>query len=170
MQLAARAQHGVVLSRRRVGWCMCARPPPTADVAPGGVVVCVPTGGTHASINKLARLVAHITDFFRHAFPCTKGRTGTPLAYDSHAGTRPRGVGPAAWCCRRRKPTNRCCGRANQSRYDLHTHFAAETRSAALVDFLRFAAELLAPTPTASTAPTAPAMPPTRTAIGLDST
>ena len=100
----------------------------------------------------------------------TKGRTGTPLAYDSHAGTRPRGVGPAAWCCRRRKPTNRCCGRANQSRYDLHTHFAAETRSAALVDFLRFAAELLAPTPTAPPAPTAPAMPPTRTAIGLDST
>ena len=58
----------------------------------------------------------------------------------------------------------------NQSRYDLHTHFAAETRSAALVNSLRFAAELLAPTPTASTAPTAPAMPPTRTAIGLDST
>lgn len=55
----------------------------------------------------------------------------------------------------------------NQSRYDLHTHFAAETRSAALVDSLRFAAELLAPTPTA---PTAPAMPQTRTAIGLDST
>ena len=58
----------------------------------------------------------------------------------------------------------------NQSRYDLYTHFAAGTRSAALVDSLRFAAELLAPTPTAPTAPTAPAMPQTRTAIGLDST
>ena len=82
------------------------------------------TGGTHASINKLARLVAHITDFFRHAFPCTKGRTGTPLAYDSHAGTRPRGVGPAAWCCRRRKPTNSYaadCGRESITVRPTHT-------------------------------------------------
>jgi hypothetical protein len=52
MQLAARAQHGVVLSRRRVAWSMCARPPPTADVAPGGVVVCVPTGGRDSIVRK----------------------------------------------------------------------------------------------------------------------
>ena len=32
---------------------MCARPPPTADaVAPGGVVVCVPTGGRVSIVRK----------------------------------------------------------------------------------------------------------------------
>ena len=88
--------------------------------------------------------------FSRHAYPCTKGRTGTPLAYDSHAGTRPRGVGPAAWCSRRRKPTNRCCGRESITVQPTHT-LRCRNGSAALVDSLRFAAELLAPTPTAST-------------------
>ena len=39
--LAAHGQHGVVLSRRRFGWCACARPPPAEAVAPGAVCVCV---------------------------------------------------------------------------------------------------------------------------------
>ena len=40
MWLAAHAQHGVVLSRRRFGWCACARLPPAEAVAPGAVRVC----------------------------------------------------------------------------------------------------------------------------------
>ena len=65
--------------------------------------------------------------FFREvAYPCTKGRTGASLAYDSHAGTRPRGVGPAAWCAVRppaqdQAPTNRCCGRESITVRPTHT-------------------------------------------------
>ena len=73
MQLAARAQHGVVLSRRRVGWCMCARPPPTADVAPGGVVVCVPTGGRVSIVRKSRNC------------PCARVRADETGSYILHA-------------------------------------------------------------------------------------
>ena len=41
MQLAARAQRGVVLSRRRIGRCVCARPPPTLALARQAVWLCV---------------------------------------------------------------------------------------------------------------------------------
>ena len=41
MWLAAHAQHGVVLSRRRSGWCACARPPPAEAVSRQALCVCV---------------------------------------------------------------------------------------------------------------------------------